>query len=255
MKLWSDAWTNGDRIPARFAAGRPDGHGGAVFSDNLNPHLAWSEVPRQAQSLVLICHDFDVPSRAEDVNQPGREVPADLPRVDFFHWVLIDLPAHDGSLAEGEFSRGFTARGKPGPGIGVGDQVDVALPVLLLLIGHPVELVGQGPQTLGQQPQPIDPHRQLPGLGLEQHALGAQDVPQIPMLERVIGRVERLRRQPRVDDVKRRLEQPAEAKLLDGGELVIARTIGEDQLAPREPRYLFGQRRVRGRPVAPGRRS
>ena len=64
---------------------------------------------------MLICHDFDVPSCGDDVNQPGREVPADLPRVDFFHWVLVDLPAGPGVLTEGEFSRGFTARGKPGP--------------------------------------------------------------------------------------------------------------------------------------------
>jgi hypothetical protein len=42
-------------------------------------------------------------------------VPADLPRVDFFHWVLIDLPPAPTVIAEGEFSRGFTARGKPGP--------------------------------------------------------------------------------------------------------------------------------------------
>jgi phosphatidylethanolamine-binding protein (PEBP) family uncharacterized protein len=115
MKFWSDSWTNGDRIPERFAAGKPDGQGGATFSDNISPHLAWSEVPAGAQSLVLICHDFDVPSRGDDVNQPGREVPADLPRVDFFHWVLVDLPAGPGELAEGEFSRGFTARGKSGP--------------------------------------------------------------------------------------------------------------------------------------------
>ena len=33
MKLWSDAWTNGDRIPQRYAAGRPDGSGGASFGD------------------------------------------------------------------------------------------------------------------------------------------------------------------------------------------------------------------------------
>ena len=45
MKLWSDSWANGDRIPERYAAGRPDGKGGATFSDNLNPHLEWSEVP------------------------------------------------------------------------------------------------------------------------------------------------------------------------------------------------------------------
>jgi Raf kinase inhibitor-like YbhB/YbcL family protein len=117
MKLWSDSWTNGDRIPARHAAGKPDGSGGATFSDNLNPHLAWSDLPAGTQSVVLICHDFDVPSKGDDVNQPGREVPADLARVDFFHWVLVDLPPLPAAIAEGEFSRGFTARGKPGPAV------------------------------------------------------------------------------------------------------------------------------------------
>jgi len=115
MKLWSDSWTSGDRIPARYAAGQPDGQGAATFSDNLNPHLAWRDVPAAAKSLVLICHDFDVPSRGDDVNQPGREVSADLPRVDFFHWVLIDLPPLPTVIQEGEFSRGFVPRGKPGP--------------------------------------------------------------------------------------------------------------------------------------------
>lgn len=115
MKLTSHSWTNGDRIPSRFAAGRLAAGSGVEFSDNLNPHLAWSDVPGQAKSLVLICHDFDVPSRPDDVNQADREIPADLPRVDFFHWVLIDLPAQVGEIAEGEFSRGFTPRGKPGP--------------------------------------------------------------------------------------------------------------------------------------------
>ena len=115
MKLTSDSWTNGDRIPTRYAAGRPDGQGGAVFSDNLNPHLAWSDLPEGAKSMVLICHDFDVPSVATDVNRADREVPADLDRMDFFHWVLIDLPPRPTVIAEGEYSRGFTARGKPGP--------------------------------------------------------------------------------------------------------------------------------------------
>jgi phosphatidylethanolamine-binding protein (PEBP) family uncharacterized protein len=46
---------------------------------------------RHARSYV-ICHDPDVPSKGDDVNQEGRGVPASLPRVDFFHWVLVDLP-------------------------------------------------------------------------------------------------------------------------------------------------------------------
>jgi hypothetical protein len=115
MKLASKSWTNGDRIPARFAAGKRDGAGQASFSDNLSPHLAWDDLPQGTQSMVLICHDFDVPSRGDDVNQSDREVPAALARVDFFHWVLVDLPPVPREIAEGEFSRGFTARGKPGP--------------------------------------------------------------------------------------------------------------------------------------------
>jgi Raf kinase inhibitor-like YbhB/YbcL family protein len=114
MRLWSDSWVNGERIPSQFAAGRRQGTG-VGFSDNLNPHLAWSEAPAGTRSYVLICHDFDVPSIATDVNRPGREVPADLPRVDFFHWVLVDLPETTAHIEEGAYSRGFTPRGKPGP--------------------------------------------------------------------------------------------------------------------------------------------
>jgi phosphatidylethanolamine-binding protein (PEBP) family uncharacterized protein len=115
MKLWSDSWANGDRIAARYAAGRLDAQGGVGFSDNVNPHLAWSDLPAGARSLVLICHDFDVPSRPDDVNKSDREIPSDLPRVDFFHWLLVDLPPGLAQIGEGEYSRGFTARGKPGP--------------------------------------------------------------------------------------------------------------------------------------------
>jgi Raf kinase inhibitor-like YbhB/YbcL family protein len=115
MKLWSDSWSNGDRIPSRYAAGKSDPATIVTFSDNLNPYLAWSEVPAATRSFALICHDFDVPSRGDDVNKPDREVPADLARVDFFHWVMIDLPASVREISEGEFSRGFTPRGKQGP--------------------------------------------------------------------------------------------------------------------------------------------
>jgi len=120
MKLWSESWSNGEAIPARYAAGKIDAAGGVGFSDNLNPHLAWSELPAGTQSLVLICHDFDVPSRPDDVNKPDREIPADLPRVDFFHWVMVDIAPALGAIGEGQFSRGFTARGKPGPAAGQG---------------------------------------------------------------------------------------------------------------------------------------
>jgi Raf kinase inhibitor-like YbhB/YbcL family protein len=119
MKLWSDSWSNGERIPSRYAAGRIDTPEGVTFSENLSPHLAWSELPAATRSLALICHDFDVPSRGDDVNRAGREVPAELPRIDFFHWLLVDLPAEVTALPEAAFSRGFAARGKAGPAVTV----------------------------------------------------------------------------------------------------------------------------------------
>lgn len=115
MKLWSDSWINGERIPTKYAAGKPDVAKGVTFSDNISPHLAWSEVPAGTKSFALICHDFDVPSLGDDVNKADREVPADLARVDFFHWVMVDLPAACTVVTEGQFSRGFTVHGKPGP--------------------------------------------------------------------------------------------------------------------------------------------
>lgn len=115
MQLRSDDFADGQPLPTRLAAGKPDGNGQGTFSDDLNPHLAWTDVPPGTRSFVLICHDPDVPSRGDDVNQTDREVPADLPRVDFFHWVLVDLPATRTSIARGEFSQGFVPGGKPGP--------------------------------------------------------------------------------------------------------------------------------------------
>jgi len=114
MKLWSDSWTEGDRIPPEYAAGRRNGDG-VGYSDNLSPPLAWSGLPAGTRSLALICHDGDVPSRPDDVNKTDREVPSDLPRVDFFHWVMVDMPPSLSQIPEGEFSRGFVPRGKPGP--------------------------------------------------------------------------------------------------------------------------------------------
>ena len=53
----------------------------------------------------------------------------------------------------------------------VGDQVHIALAVLLLLVGQAVELLRQRAQRLGQQAQPGYADRQLAGFGLEQRAL------------------------------------------------------------------------------------
>ena len=92
MRLTSDSFAQGGAIPGAFAFGKRDPAGRIALSDNRSPHLAWSELPVGTRSLVLVCHDPDVPSRPDDVNQEGRRIPADLPRVTFYHWTLLDIP-------------------------------------------------------------------------------------------------------------------------------------------------------------------
>lgn len=115
MQLHSRSFQEGERIPGRLAFCVPDAGSHVALSDNLNPHLAWSGAPDGTLSFALLCHDLDVPSRGDDVNQEGREVPAELPRVDFYHWLLLDIPAEQSEIAEGGHSVGVSARGKSGP--------------------------------------------------------------------------------------------------------------------------------------------
>jgi Raf kinase inhibitor-like YbhB/YbcL family protein len=115
VKLQSASFSDGGAIPVEHAFCAPDAKSHVTLSANRNPQLAWSEVPMGTKSFAILCHDPDVPSRGDDVNQEGRSVPRSLPRVDFFHWVLVDLPEAMVGVTVGEFSSSVTARGKPGP--------------------------------------------------------------------------------------------------------------------------------------------
>jgi Raf kinase inhibitor-like YbhB/YbcL family protein len=115
MKLTSTSFDDGARMPEAFAFGAPDPQSHIRLSGNRNPQVEWCDLPMGTKSLALICHDPDVPSRPDDVNQEGRTIPESLPRVHFFHWVLIDLDPYSGPIAEGEFSNDVTPRGKGGP--------------------------------------------------------------------------------------------------------------------------------------------
>ena len=115
MQLSTTAFADNGVIPAEFAFGAIDPATHVKLSGNRNPDLRWTGLPAGTKSLAIVCHDPDVPSKGDDVNREGRKVPASLPRVDFFHWVLIDLLPDTPPLERGEFSDGVTARGKPGP--------------------------------------------------------------------------------------------------------------------------------------------
>lgn len=115
MKVSSDSFGDHQRIPGEYAFAVPDPATRMALSKNRNPHLAWSDLPAGTRSLAVICHDRDVPSKLDDFNQEGRVISASLPRVDFYHWTLVDLDPNGGPIRAGEFSDGITPHGKPGP--------------------------------------------------------------------------------------------------------------------------------------------
>jgi Raf kinase inhibitor-like YbhB/YbcL family protein len=116
MELQSESIQSGQPIPVEFAFGKYNSKSNVELSSNKNPHLSWSAAPEGTKSYVVICHDSDVPSKGDDVNKDGRTVPLSLERVDFYHWILVDVPASKTEIKVGEYSDGITAKGKAGPG-------------------------------------------------------------------------------------------------------------------------------------------
>lgn len=114
MKIRSDSFQHGQPIPCEFALGAKDGFGG-----NRNPHLAWSDVPTDAKSLVLLCIDTDAPTDASLAGKDGVEIPVEHPRGDFVHWAVVDIPPSVDGFEAGSCSDGVTRGGK-GPCQGEG---------------------------------------------------------------------------------------------------------------------------------------
>jgi hypothetical protein len=110
MRLTSSSFAHGQRIPAEFAMGTPQG-----FGANRNPALAWEDAPAGTRSFALLCIDMDVPTNAALVADAATPIPVDHPRGEFVHWTMVDIPADVREIAAGACSDGVTAGGKRAP--------------------------------------------------------------------------------------------------------------------------------------------
>ncbi|GAA5126366.1 YbhB/YbcL family Raf kinase inhibitor-like protein [Alloalcanivorax gelatiniphagus] len=104
--------SEGQPIPGQFAFAVPHAEDHMALSDNRNPQVTWEDAPEGTRSFAVVVVDPDVPSDASNVNQEGKTLDEEMPRVDFYHWLLVDIPAEVGEIAEGEDSDGVTPRGK-----------------------------------------------------------------------------------------------------------------------------------------------
>ena len=94
MKLKSSAFENGGKIHSKHTC---DGN-------NVSPPLTISDVPAEAERLVLIMDDPDVPA---EVREDGM----------WDHWIVFNIPASVCNIGEGEEPPGTH-------GIGTGGNTD-----------------------------------------------------------------------------------------------------------------------------------
>jgi Raf kinase inhibitor-like YbhB/YbcL family protein len=92
MQIKSSAFSNGGSIPAKYTCDA---------ENPPNPPLAFSGVPQNAKSLVLIVEDPDVPKTL-------------IPTGIFVHWIVPDLSPTSRGIAEGQGAQGTNGMGKAG---------------------------------------------------------------------------------------------------------------------------------------------
>jgi Raf kinase inhibitor-like YbhB/YbcL family protein len=105
--------TPGGVVPQENASCVPDGRGHAIAGPNVSPAISWSAGPAGTASYAIIALDPDVPSVFTNANQDGKTLRADMRRVDFYHWVLVDVPPASNGLPAGADGTGVVATGKP----------------------------------------------------------------------------------------------------------------------------------------------
>ncbi len=99
--------SDGALIPSNYASCMPDDRGRTKDSDNVSPAISWAHGPSGTQSYAVIMVDKDVPANMNMSNQPDQTIPDDAPRRDFYHWVLVNIPAKVRRLSQANTEYGL----------------------------------------------------------------------------------------------------------------------------------------------------
>jgi Raf kinase inhibitor-like YbhB/YbcL family protein len=91
----------GGVIPTMYANCVPAQQGHVAQGPNVSPPISWAPGIAKTASYAIITVDPDVPTVFNDANKEGKTISAKLKRRNFYHWVLVDIPALTMSLPEG----------------------------------------------------------------------------------------------------------------------------------------------------------
>jgi Raf kinase inhibitor-like YbhB/YbcL family protein len=114
LEIESSSVRDGEPIPERHAVATPTPDGRAEMAgSDVSPHLRWSGEPEGTRSFAVSVVDPDVPADRTRQGVEGLWLGDDEPRVEFAHWLVVDIPAEVHELAEGAGGDGFVPHGRP----------------------------------------------------------------------------------------------------------------------------------------------
>jgi Raf kinase inhibitor-like YbhB/YbcL family protein len=112
--LRSDTLADGEPIPIEHAVATPTPEGRAEMAGrDLSPHLHWEGTPDGTRSFALSVVDPDVPADRGRMGVDGLSLGEEEPRVEFAHWLVVDIAPDVDELPAGSGGDGFVAHGKP----------------------------------------------------------------------------------------------------------------------------------------------
>ena len=92
LKVSVDALNTGGALATKYAFCVPAAQGHSTAGSDISPSISWSKGPAGTKSYAIVVYDTDWPAEQRDkMNKEGMTLGPDVPRRNYYQWVLVDI--------------------------------------------------------------------------------------------------------------------------------------------------------------------